>query len=1808
MGDVVGCRKTSPRLAAIVKAQTELRQEFDAREKQKRELEFLEKGGNPLDFKLGRADFVGRQSASSPRGDSVESSANIAGSLLLFGRERNAKRVANLEGSLILRHGVKGQAAYARRNRSRKGRDGHSKRPSVPSLPEPLEARPEEHGVSSVSNSKPASPRVACYNHQDMEIDGEDASTEMIKDVVQEGERKVDDLAANINANTEQVANCADSTSSGLVGKGEASIHQEASENFEGVSSSKRNEDVTIPDKDMSGENGSITRRETNKVHGDKIDDIIGVADDDKLATVKRVDSSSNEDPKELPLVQGASENNDVGEKSQLIGVDAPITRTGEFESSLSYLNKSVVKIEHEVELSDMSNEISPLSKNENKKASGEIVTKSERKPSNSLGDSSHSINKVGAVTSTLVLPTCEPSSTSLCKSGATTTTAVQHYATSNEKLAKKVGEDAILKQARIIEANLKRAVELPMHYISLEKRMKCHWDFVLEEMAWMANDFMQERLWKTTVAAHICHQVASTSQRKSEQKIACQKQRNIARTLVISVMNFWHSADRARTNIEATSGMNGECTSDILKSCKMNGPEDERDQDGKYVEAKNRCLNPAIQAYAVRFIKYDNGTFDHPVLVEAPSTPDRIHDTGVVDMSWEDQLSEESFFYTVAPGSMQAYREAVESQWVKNHKKMSNSVHPEDCDTSVCDPFPDGTREYAYEEEEDETSSYYLPGAFEVSSSSKFTMKKRKNSQRKSNDAQICDGSSNWSYDPCLESTSANQGMIFVGKRPSNSLNVCSVPTKRVRTAARQRVVSPFSAGVSGSLQVTSKTDVSSEDTNCFQDDQISMHGGSQPRKNMEVESTVDFEKYLPSDGNELSPKYSKKKKPKHGDYRMNITDSGVLIISGKGSLLDQRLKVDSMIQHEQRDHVKKRQEGQHLESNGNIGMYGQHVAKKPKLLKQLSEPSPDVIMLAAGSMPSPVASQMSNMSNQNKVIKIIANRDRGNKNKATKMAVGQSGPGIPWTNFEDQALVVLVHDMGPNWELVSDAINGTLQLKCIFRKPKDCKERHKYLMDKGACDGADSAEDSGSSQPYPSTLPGIPKARGSARQLFQRLQGPIEEDVLRTHFEKIILLGQQLHSCRSQKDKQEQKQIIPVHNSHLVLPQTCPNGSVLMPLDLCDAIPSSSDVLTLGYQGSHTAGVASHSEQGSVSPVLSASGANNVLQGSSGIVLSSNLPSPSTPMKASARDLQRYCMPRTNSLPVDDHRRMQYSQMLSSRNVHQSSMSAPGALPVGVDQGDCMLPGANGVGMSGRTIPMSGFQVPPGRLNMVSTGSMLTGSEVGMPNSVNVHPTTVPCSVNPMMRPRDALQMLQPSQNTEDHRQMMMQVSQGNAQAVPPFSSISAPFATATSLSLVQSYRAQQPQQSQQMPQQAHMLGHPNHPQIQGTNQSGAQQQAHAILLAKERQHQQRMLPQQPYTTSSSMSPMQNSSQFQQQTQTSSSVTQTLSQHNKQHIARNMQSSSGVSNPMLKQRQRPQAQQQQPRQHQQKQLLQQQAKHMKVSGRGTMMGHQNVPVNTSQISGLSEGTRKQVSEKPLMQQGPSYVSGNTGLDPALTESSNYNKVLSRPPSQSSKRRPPLQSSSVTCNQGSSQVSTNDTLVAPQQSPLPTSLPLASPPPQQQFQMNQNMQRMMLQQNRPLTSDYKMQVSADPVEVNQMVPASPLPQCEDAASSASATSFASQWKPEPSYDKCTPAPTTHLAGSPQENLAGDTSVPHSNDELVQRQFTGNALLHGHGVGGQWPLQEQSQQQQQQEHQQQVQHRQTAQGTSYEKPSNSGPG
>ena len=104
---------------------------------------------------------------------------------------------------------------------------------------------------------------------------------------------------------------------------------------------------------------------------------------------------------------------------------------------------------------------------------------------------------------------------------------------------------------------------------------------------------------------------------------------------------------------------------------------------------------------------------------------------------------------------------------------------------------------------------------------------------------------------------------VVSNAKRPSSFVGI---PTKDIRTAARQRVVSPFPASAGGTPQVTSKTDVSSGDTNSYQDDQSPLHGGSSAWKNMEYESTGDFDRH---DGSEAWTKANKKKKQKNPGYK---------------------------------------------------------------------------------------------------------------------------------------------------------------------------------------------------------------------------------------------------------------------------------------------------------------------------------------------------------------------------------------------------------------------------------------------------------------------------------------------------------------------------------------------------------------------------------------------------------------------------------------------------------------------------------------------------------------------------------------------------------------------------------------------------------------------------------------------------------------------------------------------------------------------------------------------------------------------------
>lgn len=169
------------------------------------------------------------------------------------------------------------------------------------------------------------------------------------------------------------------------------------------------------------------------------------------------------------------------------------------------------------------------------------------------------------------------------------------------------------------------------------------------------------------------------------------------------------------------------------------------------------------------------------------------------------------------------------------------------------------GYEESAYDEDEGETGMFSLLGAFEVSNSSKISQKKHK--KLKSYNSRSYELGADLTFGQC---TTGNKQSMLIGKRPA-SLHLGSIPTKRMRTASRQRVLSPFSSRATGTVQAHVKTDASSGDNSC-QDDQSTLHGGYHIQKGAEVESVGDFEKHLPYDFAETSSmRPKKKKKPKH-------------------------------------------------------------------------------------------------------------------------------------------------------------------------------------------------------------------------------------------------------------------------------------------------------------------------------------------------------------------------------------------------------------------------------------------------------------------------------------------------------------------------------------------------------------------------------------------------------------------------------------------------------------------------------------------------------------------------------------------------------------------------------------------------------------------------------------------------------------------------------------------------------------------------------------------------------------------------------
>ncbi|XP_010527243.1 PREDICTED: chromatin modification-related protein EAF1 B-like isoform X2 [Tarenaya hassleriana] len=1625
--------KTSPRQAAFEKAQAELRQEYDVREERRRELEFLEKGGNPLDFKFGNTTSHSVQSPSStdqqadqlvnsevkdsfaltasPHGDSVESGGrpgvptvsepNTADNLLLFDgekelleRETNSRsfnkrnkaesvrcsqentnqNVKETEDSAIFR-------PYARRNRSKINRD--SARPNSTEL-----AQSRGGLVTSLSirrgsvDGKSSTPQTANQKNRHITSmscpssatsNGNINSKSLVSNNLLNSE--AEDLLVgremSVSTRSSPLKEEADVTlrkNSSVVACGEAELAGEKAQAVPASTEIQAHEAAAIAGQeimptqlnglvDFKGEKKSLANTATARSEGLDSESShannVGVdVDNEKdLHGVDKADINGICMQRTL-RVEGLLNNNgsemvNTKNENEVCGTIAGVNVRTYVDENQTKLVKT--EIQSQRSTSELQNEEKCSSEAERKQEVDLAVSGDDRKVGDGLADKSSNHFYPG-----------KPQASAEISSGVVNKNVVSGVDIVASKrqtdpeggsiLVDTMKEDSILEEARVIKAKRKKVAELSFSTVPVEVHMKSQWDFVLEEMTWLANDFAQERLWKMTVASQICHQIAFTSQLISEQRIQHGKLKTLASTLGNAILLFWSSVELPGEEIEETSLIDAKVDA--------KGTTDKESSTELGCESHGKCSAAGVIEYARRFLKYNNSSVP-PLQAPPPSTPDNLRDPGILETSWDDQLTEESLFYSVPPGAMEAYRKSIESHLTRYGK--SRSSIQEEVETSDYDAAGDtGYNAIVYDDDEGETSTYYLPGAFECIQSSNLSRKKRKNLLK--------------SYDigadlPCGSYTGASNQPTLMGKRPASNINVGSVPTKRMRTASRQRIISPFGGATAGNLPVPSKTDASSGDTDSFQDEQSSLHGGSGVQKGTEVESTGNFERRLPYDLAETFGK-SKKKKKAH------------LVGSG----YDQAWHLDSTV-HGEQDHWKKRPEANHFDMNG---LYGPHGAKKQKIAKHSAGNNFDSSTPVIGSIPSPVGSQMSNMSNPNKFIKLIGGRERGRKIKGLKISSGQQCSGNPWSLFEDQVLVVLVHDMGPNWELISDAMNSNLKIKYIHRNPSECKERHKNLMDRNA--GDDSVEDSGTSQPYPSTLPGIPK--GSARQLFQRLQGPMEEDTLKSHFEKICLIGKKFHCRGTQNNTRDPKQIVPVHNSQVMaLSQVFPNnlnGSVLTPLDLCDASTSGQDVFTLENPGLP---VLNQGMSG-----LPTSGANPCISGS-GAMLGNNLSTTSGPPSAPIRD-GRFNVPR-GSLPLEEQHRLQYNQMLSGRNPQQQpTLPTAGAVPR-PDRGHRMVPpGGNAMGGS-RGTPLSrpGFQ-GMGSPSMPSSGSMLSSGMAGMPSTGNIHSGVGPSQGNSTLRPREAMQHM-----------MRMQAAQGNGQGIPAFSGLSAGFTNQTTPP-VQTYPGH-------LSQPPHVLGNTHHPHLQNPSHATGAQQAFA---SRQRQMHQRCMQQQqqfpasgaamshgspqpqvpPISSSPQNSPLMQSSLVSSQPlsmppATTSPIMTATGQQTPQKpqlpphaLGRNPQSGvSGANSQAGKQRHRQLQQQfqQSGRQHphqRQPTQGQQPNKLLKGMGRGNMM-QQSISVDPSNLNGLTMAPGMQIIEKretavPSIPSQPSITGTNTG------------------------------------------------------------------------------------------------------------------------------------------------------------------------------------------------------------------------------------
>ncbi|CAK9257362.1 unnamed protein product [Sphagnum jensenii] len=966
---------------------------------------------------------------------------------------------------------------------------------------------------------------------------------------------------------------------------------------------------------------------------------------------------------------------------------------------------------------------------------------------------------------------------------------AEKHRADISAK-ARKACEDIILEEAEHLQVSVARkstvdqALKKPWPE---DSRRKAHWDFVLEEMAWLANDFMQESLWKRAAAAQVCRCVALI--RRQDDFLASElstRQRKVAKVLADAVSGFWHSieaADMGTDNVDKKKSM-------------------------------------VIQQYAMRFLK--SSGFELMVQAEAPATPERHSESSstILEPFWEDQFPEELLFYVVPHGAMEVYRASAESDRATLEKcelelasdAEVHTIHDAAEDAAVNCDFGVGDHADDRGSQDDYPQLHFMPHSVGSGGGLPGIAKKKRKKILKVNTAipKVEPGGplSGFVYEPSM--SGGDLGLpspVVTGKRSLSGHTGSSslpgiIPTKRARSSAANLRQRPAVASTSpGTLGLSPRTTVSSH---CKQDKGMDMLDGS---------NRADINSDTPSNslhavGNKGTFVPSKSKKKKNFKHSLGDTSASRQADDGVSGSTTVKVPMTFVI---------------FLPDTSETPGPG---VKKSKIVKQSSDGNTEAI--SDPIQPASQTGQQSVVLGGNKMMRQNSNRDRNNpKSKSSKGSPlnTPTGIGIPWSSVEDQAILVLVHDLGPNWELVSDVLSYNSQLKGIYRKPMLCRERHKFLSERLGTEIQENSDDFSPVQLSNAPPTGIPKGNNT-RTLLQRIHGAVEEDTLKVHLEQICLTWEKFRPQKA-TDVQEQKVLTTPHPSHgIAISQFC-NGDTPNPLDLCDRVMANGEIPPHSFAMQASAhGNGPGFPSGGLPPGSSlrppSSGMPPGLPGSNGLLPGHPVASSSASINAAAaRDAQHLPAMRLTSEETNQLRMATagpvgaYNQRLQQQAVSATAgLPVLGSLPNSNDLP--LLPTSTTAGMLiglNRTMSLPRPGLPGlglaavSNMGSVGLGTMLPPSGVNMGSSA----TFPSCSISGHFmahKTRDNLHQFRMDTCPEEQRmqlikQLQHHALQGDTQAAAALTSLGSDMVSSPPQSFSPQHQHQQQQQQQQQAQ---------------------------------------------------------------------------------------------------------------------------------------------------------------------------------------------------------------------------------------------------------------------------------------------------------------------------------------------------------------------------------------------------------------------